>query len=119
MTTTALPITNKLLISCSKSPEFIEVSAKYGDGYGQSAPKGLNNVVDHWNLEWGGLTLSEKTTLETFFKQVGSWGLVSWTPLDESISKKFRIDRSGYTVSKVGKSSFKITCKANQVFDIG
>lgn len=119
MTITALPLTSKLLTSCNKSTMFAEVSAKFGDGYGQSAPKGLNNKIDTWVIEWGGIGLTDKTTIETMLNSVGSWGLISWTPIDEIYSKKFRMDKSGYTAVKVGKTSFKISCKLIQVFDIG
>lgn len=117
---TALPLTNRLLTDTSKNVSFNSMSAKFGDGYEQVAPKGLNNKIDNWDIAWVGLTLTEVTTITDVLDSVGTWGILTWTPFNETVAKKFRLTGDGYTVEKPGRGTLrKITCRLHQVFDIG
>jgi len=114
---TNLPLTNKINKDSRKSSLFREMSAQFGDGYQQVAPKGINNKYDTWELEWVALLTSEKDTVEAVLDSVGSWGILLWTPSYESVTKKFRLSKEGYTRTRVG-GTFKISCKLIQVFDL-
>ena len=120
MATTALPLTTKILVDSRKRTAFKEIRGQFGDGYQQIAPNGLNNKVDTWEITWGALTLSEVNSLETTLGSVGSWGILTWTPSNESSSKKFRMSLDGYTKTMSGKGNgvFSLSCKLVQVFDI-
>lgn len=120
MATTALPLPHpeKILLSASKTRGYREIHLGYGDGYSQVAPKGLNPSFDTWTVEWAGLDLVEKQFIETILDLSGSWGILTWRPPTETLLKKFRMTSEGYTLSMVGRSSYKISCTLKQVFDI-
>lgn len=117
---TALPVTNKITVNSTKSVSFRVKTATFGDGYTQTAADGINNKVDTWEVEWGALTLTQKNTVEATLDSVGASGVLTWTPMNESVSKKFRMSTDGYRRSLDGKLSnvYKITCKLVQVFDL-
>lgn len=119
ITTTALPVTNKISIESSKSVGFNEISVQFGDGYQQVAPNGTNFKRDTWDITWAPLTVAERTTIETALDANGSWGVFSWTPLGESVSKNFRVTKEGYKRQTLNRSILtSITCKLVQVFDV-
>jgi phage-related protein len=119
MTTTALPLPNKIALSSDKSVSFRAISSQFGDGYQQTAPNGINVKVASWTVEWGALTLAERNTVESVLDYVGSWGILTWTPTNESVQLKFRMTNEGYTRNTLNKNGiFSISCKLMQVFDI-
>jgi phage-related protein len=119
MTTTALPLPNKIALSSDKSVSFRAISSQFGDGYQQIAPNGINVKVASWNVEWGALTLTERNTVETVLDSVGSWGILTWTPTNETVQLKFRITNEGYSRKTLNRNGvFSISCKLVQVFDI-
>lgn len=118
MSTTPLPVTNKITINSQKTVKFSELSAKFGDGYSQHAPNGINYKIDSWSIEWGALTSTELTTVETALDANGSWGIFSWTPCYETVSKNFRVTVDGYTRrTEGGNGNFTITCNLEQTYD--
>jgi phage-related protein len=119
MTTTALPLTTKITIDSDKTVVFSEVSAQFGDGYEQVAPKGINNVRESWSIQWGALTTTEKDTIVTALNAVGSWGILTWTPCGDTVQKKYRLSKEGYSVRREGSNQvFSVSCSLRQVFDI-
>jgi phage-related protein len=117
--TTALPLPNKIALSSDKSVGFRAITAQFGDGYQQVAPNGINVKIASWSIEWGALTLAERDTVEASLDSVGSWGILTWTPTNESTQLKFRMTADGYTRRTTGKNGiFSISCKLTQVFDI-
>lgn len=116
---TALPLTNRLLTDTSKQVVFSTMSAKFGDGYEQIAPKGINYSRDLWDITWAGLSLTEVTAITSVLDSVGTWGILTWTPFNEAVQKKFRLSGEGYTITKPGRGTLRtVTCKLHQVFDI-
>ena len=118
-TTTALPLPNKITIESDKSVNFREMSAQFGDGYQQVAPNGINNKIDSWSITWAPLSSSEKTTVESVLNTNGSWGILQWTPLGETVAKNFRMTKDGYSRKSLNRGNlFSISCKLVQVFDV-
>lgn len=101
----------------TKKTEFKQVAAQFGDGYSQVAPHGLNNRVDSWDIVWGGLTSAEKNTVQDAIDSVGTWGIVTWTPCDETVQKKFRFTGE-VSYNREGNFSYRISASIKQVFDI-
>jgi phage-related protein len=116
MTSIAIPLPSKISLESTKKTTFRQVAAQFGDGYTQVAPNGLNNRIDTWDIVWGGLSSSEKTTVETAINSIGTWGTFLWTPCDETIQKKFRI--SGDISYQREGTRYKVTLSLKQVFDI-
>ena len=48
MTTTALPLSTRITIDSEKTVVFSDITAQFGDGYEQVAPKGINNIRENW-----------------------------------------------------------------------
>jgi phage-related protein len=116
-----LPFPKKILASSSKEVKFREISAQFGDGYSQVAADGLNAVYDIWSITWGNLNQSETMLLEGVLSNCGSWTTFLWTPCQETVQKKFRLTKDGYTRTKTGGASVRswsITTKLVQIFDI-
>jgi len=118
MTTISMPVPSKVSRDSSLKVTFAQVAAKFGDGYEQVAPLGINNTTDIWAIEWGGLSSSEYTTVMTALKSVGAWGIITWKPCGELVTKKFRL-AGEISQSREGINTYKLTCSLRQVFDIG
>jgi phage-related protein len=116
MTTVAMPVTEKLVRESTLQTSFRTIASKFGDGYEQVAPDGINNIIDTWDLVWATLTTTEYQTVMTALKSVGTWGTITWIPCNETISKKFRL-ASGISTAREG-SLYKITATVRQVFDL-
>jgi phage-related protein len=116
MTTVAMPVVNKITLNSSLKVGFSQISAKFGDGYEQIAPNGLNNILDTWDIVWGALTTAEFQTVIAVLKSVGTWGIITWTPCDETVQKKFRI--SGDITRTREGTFYNVTCTIRQVFDV-
>lgn len=116
MTTVTMPVVSKITLDSSLSVKFNQISAKFGDGYEQIAPNGVNNIVDTWSITWGALTTSEYQTVITALKSVGTWGIITWTPCDETVQKKFRI--SGDISRTRSGTLYTVACTLRQVFDV-
>lgn len=116
MTTIAMPVVSKISIESTRKVSFNKIAAKFGDGYEQSAPNGINNKIDSWDITWGGLSSSEYQTIMTALTSIGAWGTITWTPCDETVQKKFRID--GDIATNREGSLYKVSCNIRQVFDL-
>lgn len=47
--------------------------AKFGDGYTQSSPQGINHIQKMMTLSWGGLTETQMIELNSFFEDRGGY----------------------------------------------
>jgi phage-related protein len=113
---TPMPVTGKISLESTLKVVFNQLLSKFGDGYEQVAPNGLNNVIDTWDIIWGGLTTSEYQTVMTALRSVGTWGVLLYTPCDEPLAKKFRV-AGDVTATREG-TTYKVTTQLRQVFDI-
>lgn len=52
---------------------------KFGDGYGQRAPMGLNHITGMWNMTWTNRTRAEVDAIEDFFRAEGGANWFYWT----------------------------------------
>jgi phage-related protein len=119
MTTIAMPYPGKILRDSDVEYMFREISAQYGDGYEQRAPDGINAVKESWTVNWGALTQVEFSALRTSILSVGTWGIITWTPCDDTVQKKFRIKKgSSLRRSRVANGIYKCSIQIEQVFDI-
>jgi phage-related protein len=116
MTTIAMPFATKVTRDSIGEVTFNAISAKFGEGYKQSAPDGINATPDKWEITIGPLTPAERDTAITALRTVGTWGIITWTPMDESVSKNFQVrDGTGIRSIRVGKL-YKISFSIDQVF---
>lgn len=114
----ALPVSNKVLIGAERTTTFTTISAKFGDGYEQIAPKGLNYQRDSWNIQWNSLSQSETSTIIAALDSVGTWGIITWAPYCDGIEKRFRLTEQGYSVTQSSRNKlWKISCSLRQIYD--
>ena len=60
------------------SDEYAELEAKFGDGYKQVSPDGINPVLEKWNLVFDPITREDIESIRGFFRgKVGQ--TFTWT----------------------------------------
>jgi phage-related protein len=90
-------------------------AVRFGDGYQQTSPTGLNADLGKWDLTFSGRSLTEADAIMTLCKVSGAGGTVplTWTPPGESTAIKVL----AYPYKKVwtGINSYTVTLTFEQV----
>lgn len=99
----ATPVTDK----------FRELEARFGGGYVQTAPDGLNAVAEVWSLQFEAIPLARGEAIRAFLRsKVGA--SFTWTPPGGS-EKRFR--RIGeVTMPRSGPTTVNLTCTFEEWF---
>lgn len=111
---TALPYPEKVTLNSSFSKKNIVIIGNFGEGYQQVAGKGIKPSRDVWTIELKPLTYAQKMDYENFFKSVGTWGLVSWTPSFRSSAKLFKITGTP-TIKQTSFSTYQVNFTLEEV----
>ena len=83
---------------------------KYGDGYEQRVPKGINNIADKWALKFS----TNVSDVESFLRGHGGQLSFNWTnPLGVTGTYVCR----EWKVNHLGGLVFDLTCEFEQVFE--
>jgi phage-related protein len=114
---TALPLQNKISQESSLGAQFRTKISQFGDGYSQRTPDGINNKIDTWNISWKHISSIEKNNIVTILNSVGGHDVLTWTPIDETVEKKFIISE-GYSISTSGGDVYSVSTTLKQVFDL-
>jgi phage-related protein len=114
----ALPLPEKILVDASKTTTFRTLRASFGDGYSQRAPDGINSRIDSWTLRWGALTPAELQVVEAALDSVGGYGVLLWTPIGETVQKKFVNTKATYSRTRVNSNAYTVSVTLDEVFDI-
>lgn len=93
---------------CSKEQAPRVLTARFGDGYSQDIPDGINHILEKWSLSF---TLRTKAVIDTIddflFAQGGTTAFTWVTP--EGKTKKFKCKT--WSVSRVHDQDNSLTCK--------
>jgi phage-related protein len=119
MTAPAMPLTIKITSNSFKGQKDRILSAQFGNGFNQVAPDGLNSIIDTWSIQYMPLRGTDLTTINTFLATVGVTTWFTWTPLGETVSKKWRIDKDSIQKKMINTSTFLISFTMTQQFDLG
>jgi phage-related protein len=119
MTAPVLPLTNRITSSSSKSTKNRILEAQFGNGYRQAANDGINSSIDTWSLQFAPLSGTNLTTMQTFLSTVGVTVWFTWTPLGESTSKKWRIDKDSVKANMINTTTYIYNFSITQCFDLG
>lgn len=111
----ALPLTSLIAQGSSRRRTNRVLRAQFGDGYEQTAPNGINTIVDEWSIRYENLTTSERNTLLAALDAVGSWDVLTWTPPGDS-AKKWKVTADGLTETPVSGDMYSIGFSLRQVF---
>jgi phage-related protein len=99
---TSLPLTTKISQDSSRKRTYRSLSAKFGNGYGQDAPDGINDVVDTWNVTYELLSQSDRDTLVSVLDTVKSWDYLTWTAPGDASEKKWKVTKDGWSEHTTG-----------------
>lgn len=112
----ALPLTSRISQGSTRTRTNRVRSAQFGDGYSQEAPDGINSLVDTWSLTFEHLDASERALMWAFLDNVGSWDIVTWTPIGSLTQQKFKVTPDGATESPQSGDHYAISFSLKQVF---
>jgi phage-related protein len=118
MANTTMPLTTKI----SQGSEFASQSnilkSKFGDGYEQRVPNGINYKRDKISLVWENVTLAEKTTILAAL-ELARWGsdYLTYTIPGDASAKRFIQDGDWSYTIKSG-TLYDVTVPFVQVFDL-
>ena len=113
----ALPYPSKIARDSSYEINFTTVTAKFGDTYEDIAPIGLNNIFKTFQVTWLNLSRIEKNVLKTALVLGGSWQVFSYTPCNEVVPYKLRVEKDSVSINSSGNNLFEVSAKLKQIFD--
>lgn len=87
----ALPLTAKIGQDYKRETSFNDISIQFGNGVVQSGRLGTITSLDTYTVSWTVQGSTDRDTIQTALKAVGGWDYLTWTPPDQSTSKKFRL----------------------------
>jgi phage-related protein len=119
MTAPVLPILTKITATSTGTSKDRYLQAQFGNGFRQVSKDGFNTKIDQWNIQYAPLEGTELTTIDDFINQVGCDVWFTWTPLGETISKKFRRDPDSLKRTPLNLTKFLISFTITQCFDLG
>lgn len=112
-----LPLTDHISQQSRRTVKFSTLSAKFGDGYEQTAPDGTNPRVESWSVVLENLTAAERATAWAFLDSVGFSTAWTWTPPGDTTSKLFKV-REGIDESFSAGNIYTISFNCEQVFGV-
>ena len=75
--------------------------ARFGNGYAQSAPDGINSVMDAWTLVFENLTTTERNQLVSILDSIQSWDYLTWQAPGDAGTKRWLLN-DGWSESTTG-----------------
>ena len=87
-------------------PDVKVLETKFGDGYGQAAPDGINNIRRTYRFTWAGLSPSESGTIIAFLEgQCGAYAFDFIPPGETALRrftcKKWKLTRKTYYIHEI------------------
>lgn len=110
-----LPLTSLISQGSTRKRRNRVLIAQFGDGYDQTAPDGINSIVDEWSITYENLTSSERTTLLAALDSAGSWDTITWTPPGDT-SKKWKVTADGVSEMPMAGDLYTVSFALRQVF---
>lgn len=97
-----------------EEPRVLET--RFGDGYSQRAPDGLNPIAQQWEVRFTGVDNDIGDAILAYFRAAGAVEAFEWTPLWHTIPIKVVCKRWTRTQpNEWGRSD--ITARFSQVFE--
>lgn len=91
-------------------------SCQFGDGYKQTAPDGINFIDERWSLTYSNLTSTTRTTIVNAIQTAMSTDYISWTPVGETVAKKWRLSEDGYTQISLSGDLYSVTVVLERIY---
>lgn len=64
-------------------------AAKFGDGYEQRVPEGINNNLQKWSMAFTKRSGTDVDAVYDFLEARGGWESFDWTPRGEATARRF------------------------------
>ena len=112
-----LPLTAKVSQMTSGSTGYRWNTAKFGNGYEQRVPDGINYQQRKYTVTYDNIGTTDFNTVQAFCNSAGTGQYFTWTPPGESVSMKWVIDGE-VTVSVRSGNVFTISIPIRQVYDL-
>lgn len=111
----AMPLTSAISQSSTRKRTYKTLTAEFGNGYSQTAPDGINNVRDEWNLSYENLTDAERTTVVAALDAVQTWDYLTWQAPGDAASKRWKVTPEGWSERTTG-THWTISFVVKQVY---
>lgn len=115
----ALPLIDRITADSSMSTLDRNLEVSFGDGYKQEAPDGLNSQIETWKLRFAPIEGVDLTTMLAFLAIVGTTEWFTWTPLGETVSKKWSIKKDSIKKNMINTTKFIYSFEIEQNFSLG
>lgn len=112
----ALPLTDYISQSSAQSTKYATLKVRFGNGYEQRTPDGINTTQRSWTITYNNLSTTDRNTVWTFLNTVQGTAWWTWTP-PGGTSLKWVVD--GDVQERVLSGNlYTISFTARQVFDL-
>lgn len=92
------------------------ISARFGDGYSQERPDGINALSDEWSITYLPLSELERSAVWSALDAVGGWDYLIWQPPGSPAPLKWKVTQDGVTESSTGGGLYTLSFTVRQVF---
>ena len=99
--------------SAEEQPDLYVV--RFGDGYSQRSPKGINSTAAVVQLTWSTINETDKTTLISFFQTKGGYVGFYYTLPGEASARKWRAPR--WSWQALTYDAYTVSATLEQIFD--
>jgi len=99
----------------SETVKFKVVRAAFGDGYEQTAAKGLHSDQKEWSLSWAALRADDKAALRRFVESTAGFRAFWWTPPLHVAPSLWRMREDSYSESPVSPDAFDVSFSVYRV----
>jgi len=113
-----LPLPTKIISTSKKKTNFRMLSVQFGDGYSQQVLDGINAKIDSWDLAYAPLSFIDKDTVESFFDTVNTTQWFYWTPIGETVAKKWLLKNNSIKYKYISNSKLEIHFSIYQTFNL-
>lgn len=112
----SLPYTDLISQQSTRRRKSRTITARFGDGYSQERPDGINSQWDEWAVSYLPLNESERDVVWSTLEKVGGWDQLLWQPPGSPAIKKWKVTPDGVTETSVGGGLYSISFTLRQVF---
>ena len=91
------------------------LAARFGDGYEQRQPDGINTIDQQWDLNFEQVDNDIADDIVDFLRARGGWEAFDWTPKWGTVAIRVKCPR--WTRSPDGESLSRISARFEQVYE--
>jgi phage-related protein len=113
----AMPLSTKISQNSTRTRDYRLLTARYGNGYEQRSPDGINYVEDKWSVMWENISTSDYLTLQVALDTAGGWDYFTWQAPGDTPTKKW-VQNGPATLTPGSGTLYSVSVPFRQVFDL-